>query len=140
MTIGTALALHGIRCYQRYLSPRKGFACAYRVHMGRRSCSALGVRVVRRHGLLRGLSLLHRRLNRCGVAYRNSKSSLIQRRREAGFLDFPCDLIAPAVDTLLCCGPCDIINIWNFTRSDRDDESEHARDRSQWRLATRFRF
>ena len=43
-----------IGAYQRYLSPYKGFCCAYRAHTGRASCSALGARVIRRHGLLAG--------------------------------------------------------------------------------------
>jgi len=51
------LALLAITLYQRHLSPYKGFRCAYALHTGRASCSRLGYRAIRRHGL-RGLGLL----------------------------------------------------------------------------------
>lgn len=51
--------------YQRYVSPYKGFCCAYRVHTGRASCSTLGRRVIRAHGLFGGLVLLSQRFRRC---------------------------------------------------------------------------
>ena len=46
-----ALALRAIGLYQRHLSPRKGFACAYRARTGGASCSELGFRAIRRFGL-----------------------------------------------------------------------------------------
>jgi putative component of membrane protein insertase Oxa1/YidC/SpoIIIJ protein YidD len=51
--------------YQRYLSPYKGFCCAYREHTGRASCSMLGRRVIRARGLFSGLVLLSKRFRRC---------------------------------------------------------------------------
>ena len=54
-----------IASYQRYLSPYKGFCCAYRVHTGRASCSSLGRRAIRAHGLFGGLVLLSERFKRC---------------------------------------------------------------------------
>lgn len=65
-----ALVLMAIRGYQRYLSPHKGFCCAYRAHTGRCSCSALGYRAVRRYGTLNGIAVLRRRMYLCGVAHR----------------------------------------------------------------------
>lgn len=64
------LALALIRIYQRFLSPWKGFHCAYRVHTGRAGCSALGFRAIRRFGVLGGLRLLRQRTALCGVAHR----------------------------------------------------------------------
>lgn len=61
------LLLYAIRLYQRYVSPHKGFVCAYRVHTGRRSCSALGLRAVRRYGVVGGLDLIRQRTARCGL-------------------------------------------------------------------------
>jgi putative component of membrane protein insertase Oxa1/YidC/SpoIIIJ protein YidD len=49
------LLLTLIRLYQRHVSPRKGFACAYRVHTGCASCSHLGYRAIRRYGVWQGL-------------------------------------------------------------------------------------
>lgn len=62
--------LGAITAYQRFVSPYKGFSCAYRCHTGRSSCSQLGWRAVRRWGVRGGLGVLHQRLFMCGVAYR----------------------------------------------------------------------
>ena len=64
------LALGSIRLYQRYLSPYKGFCCAYRKHTGRHSCSALGYRAIRKEGIWTGIGILKKRLYLCGVAHR----------------------------------------------------------------------
>jgi putative component of membrane protein insertase Oxa1/YidC/SpoIIIJ protein YidD len=64
------LALALIRFYQRQLSPRKGFSCAYRIHTGGASCSGYGVRVIGRFGTVVGLALLNRRLKRCSEQHR----------------------------------------------------------------------
>ncbi|QDF99578.1 hypothetical protein CJ010_00930 [Azoarcus sp. DD4] len=88
-----ALALSAIRAYQRYLSPHKGFCCAYRAHTGRRSCSALGYRAVRRHGVLKGLAILRRRLYLCGVAHRRySTPHRRPLRQQRGDCDPGCDI------------------------------------------------
>ena len=63
-------ALAAIGVYQRYVSPHKGFCCAYRAHTGGASCSTVGARVIRRHGLVAGCVLLRRRLKRCGEVHR----------------------------------------------------------------------
>lgn len=44
-----------IRGYQRYLSPRKGFNCAYLVARGEQSCSAVIRNIIAERGLLRGI-------------------------------------------------------------------------------------
>jgi putative component of membrane protein insertase Oxa1/YidC/SpoIIIJ protein YidD len=54
--------------YQRHLSPRKGFRCAYRVLYGRSSCSQFAKRAIQRLGILSGLRLLRRRFGRCHTA------------------------------------------------------------------------
>ena len=42
MALLTSAALAAIRFYQRWISPYKGFRCAYGAHSGRCSCSTLG--------------------------------------------------------------------------------------------------
>lgn len=64
------IAQAAICLYRRYISPYKGFACAYRVHTGRQSCSHLGERAISRYGLFKGLVVLNRRTYLCGVAHR----------------------------------------------------------------------
>jgi len=96
-----SIVLDAIRLYQRHLSPHKGFCCAYRQHTGRQSCSALGLRAVRRYGVLAGLAVLRRRLRLCGVAHRRfSPPRRRPFRHQRGDCDIGCDLP--------CDGNCDL--------------------------------
>jgi putative component of membrane protein insertase Oxa1/YidC/SpoIIIJ protein YidD len=62
------LAAGLIRLYQRFISPYKGFSCAYRVKKKRCSCSEFARRVATRFGLLKLPDLLQRRFKKCGRA------------------------------------------------------------------------
>lgn len=78
-------ALEAIRIYQRHVSPRKGFSCAYRSHLGRFSCSTLGYRAIRRYGLLKGLAVLRQRTSLCAqtlAVHRNSKLARTRIQRQ----------------------------------------------------------
>lgn len=104
--------LAAITAYQRYLSPLKGYSCAFRVHTGRDSCSAYGKRAIARHGLVAGLLLLNRRMEDCGALHhqhhaRPAPSAL--HRRQAGFcsmgdiFEFGCDFVADWAYDARCC-------------------------------------
>jgi len=124
-----------IRGYQRFISPRKGFHCAYRVHTGCASCSALGFRAIRRHGVLKGLHLLSRRFERCAEARRQLQVLVRRPRLQAGFLDCgdcggdcapdcsPGDCACDALDALDCldCGD------WSRREDKRRDSKPSAR-------------
>ena len=71
------LALLLIRGYQRYLSPRKGFSCAYRLHRGGHSCSAHGYHAISKHGFFLGMRLLRLRLDRCAWANHMHRSAKV---------------------------------------------------------------
>ena len=89
-----ALALAAIRFYQRVISPRKGFCCAYRSCTGRASCSTLGYRAIRRHGVIDGIAVLRLRLQACGDVYREHvRKPPSPLQAQAGFCDcdLPCD-------------------------------------------------
>ncbi|MBE9608013.1 membrane protein insertion efficiency factor YidD [Chitinilyticum piscinae] len=91
-------ALWLIRQYQQHLSPKKGFRCAYRVHTGRCSCSALGYRAIRRFGLWHGTRVLRQRLLRCGIAYRRYRHSMplaSALASQRGDCDCACDFPDP---------------------------------------------
>ena len=67
----SSLACWVIGLYQRYLSPYKGFRCAYRVrHKRRASCSMFARRAIEQLGVLPGVMLLRRRFDKCGRAAR----------------------------------------------------------------------
>ena len=111
------LVLSAIRLYQRHISPWKGFCCAYRVHTGRQSCSTLGLRAVRRYGVLTGLAVLRRRLYLCGVAHRRyGEPPMRPWRAQRGDCDcdLPCDFDCSFIPD---CGSCD----W-FGRKKKEDE------------------
>lgn len=121
-----ALALAAIRFYQRHISPRKGFCCAFAAYTGERSCSALGYRAIRRFGVIDGMLVLDRRLARCGTAYRLARPAPLRAlRRQAGDIDcggcdgVGCD-ITDACDLGDCCD-------WNGKRKkanvDADNEA-----------------
>ena len=58
-------ALYAIRMYQKYVSPHKGFSCAYRKHAKGLSCSGYGYKAIARKGTWVGLQLLQRRMDQC---------------------------------------------------------------------------
>lgn len=86
------LALALIKLYQRHLSPRKGYCCAYRAYTGHASCSALAYRAIQRFGVWCGIGILRLRLVKCGVAHRRYRARPAVLNRQAGFCDLSCDL------------------------------------------------
>jgi putative component of membrane protein insertase Oxa1/YidC/SpoIIIJ protein YidD/surface antigen len=62
------LALVSISAYQRFISPHKGWRCAYAVLHGQPSCSAYGKEAISRHGVVWGSWLLWHRFQDCGAA------------------------------------------------------------------------
>jgi uncharacterized protein len=135
------IALAAIRMYQRFLSPIKGFSCAYRLYTGGESCSAYGYRVIGRYGIRAGVSLLRRRLHACShvqrqhAAVQRSRSAgmAMQANSQAGFCDVSCDgcdlgtagcdganLASNTCDILGNCGSCDF-GSWGGSRK-KDQE------------------
>lgn len=93
-----SLALFAIDAYQRHLSPYKGYCCAYSACTGHRSCSVLGYRAIRRHGVWAGVAILRRRFERCALAFRRRTETLAARRGQRGFCDLPCACDLPVCD------------------------------------------
>lgn len=129
------VALAAIRFYQRNISPYKGFRCAYRVHTGCASCSVLGYRAIRRHGVVAGLSLLRERTYRCGVAHRQMVSTTRRTfRKQYGYCDMGCDLPvdcscdlpigkgASSISECLKCCDCGSWHWSNWRRKKSDEE------------------
>ena len=113
------LLIAAIRFYQRHISPRKGFCCAYRAHTGRHSCSTLGLRAVRRYGAMQGLGVLRRRLYLCGVVHRRYATQPRPALAQRGDCDcdLPCDFDFGSLDCLNC-GSCD----WGSGKKKDKDE------------------
>lgn len=66
MLTWTSLAL--IDGYQRHISPRKGFCCAYRVRHGGPGCSGFAKRAIAELGLWRALPQIRQRFADCKAA------------------------------------------------------------------------
>lgn len=108
------IALASISFYRAYLSPYKGFSCAYCLHKGGLSCSAYGHRAIQRHGVLTGVRLIQRRLKQCGEIFRkhaaertSGQVAAMHRRGQAGFCDVGCDIGACDLGDLGG-GACDV--------------------------------
>ena len=94
MTLARGLLMAAIRGYKRRVSPRKGFSCAYRVHLGACSCSTLGLRAISRYGAWRGLGVLRLRLRQCHLVAEECRARpALVRPAQGGFVDcdVPCD-------------------------------------------------
>jgi len=103
VSLASGLLMAAIRGYKRHVSPRKGFACAYRVHLGGCSCSTLGLRAISRFGAWRGLGVLRLRLQQCRLAADQWRARpVVARSAQAGFVDcaVPCD--GACVDASAC--------------------------------------
>ncbi|WP_221763229.1 membrane protein insertion efficiency factor YidD [Methyloradius palustris] len=128
------MALLLIKLYQRFISPYKGFSCAYRVHTGRSSCSALGYRSIRLLGFWSGLFVLRERIKKCGIAHRRYSGRTIALNKQAGFLDLSCDLPCdvPSFD-IHHCHIGDACDIANFSSCDCGDwGSRRKKSDEQW--------
>lgn len=112
--------LLAIVAYQRFISPYKGFRCAFHAHTGRGTCSGYGYRVFARYGSVRGWRLLRRRFADCRVAAQLESSlhngsageapvrKLMPSTRQGGFVDCGgCDM--PGCDLPDCGKTCDLL-------------------------------
>ena len=70
-----AVAVGAIEAYRSYVSPLKGFRCAYGVTYGNGSCSDIALRIVRRFGAVRLLRLMPLQAARCRRALLLSQSN-----------------------------------------------------------------
>jgi putative component of membrane protein insertase Oxa1/YidC/SpoIIIJ protein YidD len=132
-----ALALAAIRCYQRFISPYKGFSCALRVATGGASCSAYGHAVIARFGLRRGLGLLRRRFELCGHVHARMHAVPPPHPRlkyQRGSCDVPCHGDCLSVDAATDIASC--ATDWygagsSRTRTPKDLDAEAERIRRQ---------
>lgn len=118
-TSGQRFALHLISLYQRWISPHKGFCCAYRHHAGRKSCSAFGFWAIDKHGVWCGIRLILRRFEKCNRAYRSNARArslfLGPGKLQAGFCDLEtvgCCCGWGSIEAIGCMSPIDRISNW----------------------------
>ncbi len=100
-------ALLLIRLYQRFLSPIKGFSCAYRVYTGGDSCSGYGYKVIDRYGVFVGYRLIQRRTEQCGEIASAHASSVRSKRFRSRHQTGDCDPGCDSFDLPDLCNPFD---------------------------------
>lgn len=131
------VVLAAITAYQRYVSPYKGFCCAYRAHTGRQSCSSLGFRAVRRYGVFAGLAVLRRRTYLCGVAHsRHAPTRNHAFQTQHGFCDvgcdLPCDLNCDLPSFRSCGSIADFVSYCDCGSCDWTDRKGKGKDEEQY--------
>jgi uncharacterized protein len=121
-TLAANMADSAIGAYQRYISPYKGFCCAYRAHTGKRSCSAYGRAVVQKLGLWALLAALPKQFDRCRTAYQGLAAGMATRTlaraqahdarkkndsKACDAVDLSCDVVDLASNMPCDAVPCD---------------------------------
>jgi putative component of membrane protein insertase Oxa1/YidC/SpoIIIJ protein YidD len=84
------LALAAIGGYQRHLSPRKGFSCAYRVARGGTGCSGFAKAAIADLGLIRAIPLIRRRFADCRDAAEELREDRRKREKEKWYDRYDC--------------------------------------------------
>lgn len=118
------LAIYFINFYQKFISPYKGFSCAYRVGTGKISCSGYGKIVINRFGLVKGVLLLKRRFIDCSICNKELKRKIEKEKidnfrfhnLQRGDIDCTgCDGLSDCSIGDSChlptCSPCDLLAI-----------------------------
>ena len=139
------LALLLISSYQKYISPYKGYSCAYRVATGDVGCSGYGKKVIGRFGIIKGYALLKRRFIDCKIckdeldkekSHNHKKRFNHSQRGDCSGLDCAIgdcglpnpgdaclDLFGNATDAIECCDAC------SSNSSENPDEDDKKQDR-----------
>lgn len=96
------IVLLAIGGYQRWLSPRKGWGCAYRLAHGGPGCSGFAQLAIREHGALPALPLIRLRFRQCHEAALLLRQDPEDRRGPLGrWCDRWCSV--PGSDWGACC-------------------------------------
>lgn len=71
-----------ITLYQKYLSPHKGFNCAYACYHHSLSCSAMVKNIIAEHGVIAGWPLIKQQFVNCHLAYQYLETEREKKERE----------------------------------------------------------
>lgn len=110
MRFSSKIALWAIAFYRKRLSPIKGYRCAAGALGRSETCSAVGLRIFKKAGLLKGYALLGRQFDRCAIAADELRSA----RQAESFRTEPSEKKASPRSRVLSkqrgfvdCGGCD---------------------------------
>lgn len=69
----TRLSVTAINSYQYYISPHKGYCCAYRAYTGEDSCSQFEKVAIQNNGLFSSFPLIKEQFKKCNFAFEEIK-------------------------------------------------------------------
>ena len=106
------LAIILITLYQKYISPHKGYCCAYSSFYKKDSCSKSIKKIIINKGIVRGWSDIKGQFEACSLAYEkiqneNKKDKNKKKKDKDSWCDFsPCEAIN-CIPTKFCKGKSD---------------------------------
>jgi putative component of membrane protein insertase Oxa1/YidC/SpoIIIJ protein YidD len=103
MSILDKLALLGIKFYQKYISPKKGYRCAYSVVYGGTGCSGAVKEIILENGLWTGYPMIQKRFASCKEANEERK-----KRNNRNIIPDLSDCIGDGCDTTHHSKNCDL--------------------------------
>ncbi len=100
-----------ITLYQKYISPHKGFNCAYACYHQDLSCSAMVKTMIAEHGLIAGWPMIQQQFLNCHLAYealqqQDEEELRRRRRRRRRNQDKECFLTKDKCDCASNVGDC----------------------------------
>ncbi|MFN8509664.1 MAG: membrane protein insertion efficiency factor YidD [Deinococcaceae bacterium] len=105
--------LIGIRLYQRYVSPYKGFRCSHAAFFGGKSCSGAIYALILRKGIVAAWPLIRQQFAECSwahqvLSYMQEKESPSGNRRckPSREADDTCRMAGACFDLFETCGDC----------------------------------
>jgi len=59
------IALKTINFYQKWISPYKGYSCAYKYYTNKHSCSEFAKKSIQKFGIIKSIPLINIHLKKC---------------------------------------------------------------------------
>jgi putative component of membrane protein insertase Oxa1/YidC/SpoIIIJ protein YidD len=72
----------GIKGYQKFISPRKGYRCAYSVRHGGSGCSGAVLQIIEENSIFTWRKLIKERFSNCKIAYEEIKKEKKRRKNK----------------------------------------------------------
>jgi len=89
-----------INFYQQYISPHKGYCCAYRVDTGEYSCSQYAKVSIEEHGLFAAVPYIREQFDRCNFSAERLKDKHKKKSKDDGKIYDEC---IPSCDAFSTC-------------------------------------
>ncbi|MBN2768713.1 MAG: membrane protein insertion efficiency factor YidD [Campylobacterales bacterium] len=100
----STLAIQLINFYQRYISPHKGYRCAYRVYTGDVSCSEYAKISIQKNGVFRAYPLIKEQFAKCKCAHealkKEKETETEKKKNSSDTCGSGVDCLAPCADIL----------------------------------------